>query len=1025
MANPYSVIHNYDDVPLFKRDFTLIQQALAAKEGALASARTALQNQVNELGNLDILKDVDKEYVSKRLQATVDIANQYAGMDLSDPALSGSLLSTLNQTMDKNVKNALYSTRVYRSEQAAWEKLKEEKPDKYNETNYQYSQQFAMPYLTSDKVGAVYKGGAGVREFVDVNKLLTDKLPEIAQKYKMKFVADGNGGGMFHSIDTYETIPKERVEEMINSMLGPKESEQLRINAWGVYGRLDDAQVKDMYNQFMQPKVKEEKNRIENLRAAANQEKDVIKKQQYLDEITNSESRLNDVINNSYDRLGKEGAYNAIYTSQFKSNFTNAYSYGPVLIDKKVNDIEVASFNANMKIQEFGLKQKEFEFKQIKQAQEMEYKYAALGKQKGSGSSGGQTTLADGTVITLPTTGQLTEQEYGEKLDTDNLKYILDVEERAYNGVANTLDSKGIPREAMQSKEFAWAMKNYHGQKGVSFNYNGKNYNLTLNDDQVKHFNNYNQSMVSNSPYKKQAFNQIDGVVTRTIDRLSKGADYDPTALANFKVMLDKDPNNPNKFIARQVNSEKVGHYYASLIYKKKAGKDLNNVEKANLEMYTMWMMTGDPELSKDAKRLTFNRMQSKFYPNVSNSNDLLPTNWYQAYRSVQPTYESKEDAKIVYGSDARRYLEKIGVIGGLFSTKGANVYPGVFEEDFNTMLNLANSASKGDKKAIAEIDNIKARVVKSKDIVAPSISPMKDYYLSNLGAGDIEYGGSSVGPWSNTEGIDKLLTTSFSTINNNISDIVQKYNLNPSLTTYNYTKDVNPDEYKKLVAHLGLTDAYNKGPLQLIPTTKGKGDPTLTGSFDVYAQTVSGKEDGVTTYQKVKVGTITKENAQNMFGLNVNPNVRSMYDAKFGDEAPIINLGGVSVKTRTPEELKKISVVSGGSLPLDNAQELITYGDKVGQGQIVRQLIGQAKNGNLAFSLESRNGGWFRVVRTDDGREIGAVYQPDLPQELTENQVAEIQSVSPIQNQQVLMSVISEILNNNAINVVNQARDY
>ena len=83
----------------------------------------------------------------------------------------------MSDVVDDNVKNAVISTRIYKSEQASWGKLKETSPEKYSQTNHAYAQQGADAWLSDGSTGSKYQGGGGVIEYVDVQGKLAKRNP--------------------------------------------------------------------------------------------------------------------------------------------------------------------------------------------------------------------------------------------------------------------------------------------------------------------------------------------------------------------------------------------------------------------------------------------------------------------------------------------------------------------------------------------------------------------------------------------------------------------------------------------------------------------------------------------------------------------------------------------------------------------------------------------------------------------------------------------------------------------------------
>jgi len=166
----------------------LISTVLQYKQGKLDANRQRLQALTDQLGAIDLAKDEDKDYTEGRVQAAVNIANKYAALDLSSSGLANDLIGKLTEVVDDNVKNAVLSTRKYRSEQAVWEKMKVDKPDDYSEDNYQYAMRNDNAWLNDGQVGTEYKGGGGFIKYDNYDKRLQDNIHKIADQLKATWV---------------------------------------------------------------------------------------------------------------------------------------------------------------------------------------------------------------------------------------------------------------------------------------------------------------------------------------------------------------------------------------------------------------------------------------------------------------------------------------------------------------------------------------------------------------------------------------------------------------------------------------------------------------------------------------------------------------------------------------------------------------------------------------------------------------------------------------------------------------------
>jgi hypothetical protein len=186
MSNAYTHINNYSDVLFDTPAFELIQAGMQYKQQKYDAGKAKLDTLMSKIDSIDLAKSQDKEYLQKRLQATLDIANKYASGDLSDDNLVNSLKMTVGQVADDNVMNAVASTKLMRAEQKEWEDARKKADGKYSDVNRSWASQNAQKWLSDGQVGSTYGGGGGFVEYSDYKKKLIEALPKQIELIKRK-----------------------------------------------------------------------------------------------------------------------------------------------------------------------------------------------------------------------------------------------------------------------------------------------------------------------------------------------------------------------------------------------------------------------------------------------------------------------------------------------------------------------------------------------------------------------------------------------------------------------------------------------------------------------------------------------------------------------------------------------------------------------------------------------------------------------------------------------------------------------
>ena len=335
MANPYSYLNNFNE-PLYSPDFGLISQALQFKQSNLNLNRANLQKYYDDtVQSIQVIKDVDKNYVNQRISAVTNLANQYASQDLSSPGLSTALQSDISLILDDTVKNAVTSTAVFKAEQKAWNDFKEKNPDDYSQINYEFSQRNTMDYLNDPNVGAKYNGGGGVIPYTDVDAKINKFLPGYLKDRGIEQRISSSGNPYFYDTVKRKNITKDEVLLGVNAVLSDKDRNQLSINAWGTFQTFEDSQVRDLYNNFRSDKIQEVNDSIKELQLSLKSPYFTKQQKVQIQENIGLLNQRNKELNKTtFAGVGRDSATNSIYMDGYMSKFANAYSVDNQILEQ-------------------------------------------------------------------------------------------------------------------------------------------------------------------------------------------------------------------------------------------------------------------------------------------------------------------------------------------------------------------------------------------------------------------------------------------------------------------------------------------------------------------------------------------------------------------------------------------------------------------------------------------------------------------------------------------------------------------
>lgn len=356
MASAYSILHNYDQ-PVYTPDFGLVAKSLEYKQNKLDTNRQKLQTLYDQYSMLDIYRGVDKDYADDRLTQVKNILDKHTSGDLSSDSLTRSLATNMDQFLDEKVINSVVSTKIFKSEMSEWEKMREDKPELYNEGNRQYAMQFAQPWLQGEDAGQKYNGGAGFIEFVDVDQNILKEIPKIVKELHGTELSYDTGSGMFYDIVKKEFVPRDKLGAALKLAIGQKGYKQLEINAWNEFRSMPPEAAIQQTNAYVESRVTQSTDRLKSLEQE--RAKDPKNKDLYDELISLEREEINKYKSLKTNDLGQaENLYKSIFTSRYENNVLDAYSYAPRIIERKLDQNHFQTKKMEWEMEKFSRQQK-------------------------------------------------------------------------------------------------------------------------------------------------------------------------------------------------------------------------------------------------------------------------------------------------------------------------------------------------------------------------------------------------------------------------------------------------------------------------------------------------------------------------------------------------------------------------------------------------------------------------------------------------------------------------------------------
>lgn len=857
MANAYSLLHNYQQ-DLYSPNLELINTALQFKQQSLNANREKLQTMYDQYSFLNVAKAEDQEYLEGRLQSVKTIMDQYSSLDLSSSNLTGQLVNNMSQVVDDNVKNAVISTRIYQAEQSAWQKLQEESPEKYSQINHAYASQMSDAWLGDGKTGSTYRGGGGVIEYVDVEGKLSTKIPDIAKNIKAEWVELADGGGYFRDVVTKERVSRGQLESAMDGVLNEQDRRQMQINAWGAYDGMSDQELEASYSNHFAPKIQSLNDEIKSLEGTIQSTKDPALKEQRQGLVDYYREQLSAYEANSFTNVvqnyGREAAYNSLYDNQFRGNYLDTYSYTDRVTKIATYENDVHQRNYEFKLAEFDYKVGQDAIANQQKADELALKQQELAL-KGTGT-GSSTTARPGTPgYTAPITGTPTTNFGGSDAAlpyNEKGSLITEVQQQNKQLVEQTKKVFGITSAADTRELSKIFNEGFAGKEFIEFK--GKKINVQENLPLLLEYQN---KILSTSPVEKEAVAQYNVAIDKSLNNIRAIAQGDSPdwiaekSVPNFSFYFKK--NKETGVMERKSLGNNQNNGYAYLLKKESLSED----EKYTLDVYHRMHLLMDPKLSGAQKELVLKELQTNQFSKLSNEDYTLLSHNTAYYERLANTKNINLLPKTdIFGAGEASFTD----IGGLGAATGKAV---------------ANRMSSEDK-------SVREPLIRPRDWMLSGV----DYFLSDITAYDSEYYDKN-GREISLESPAKTVAAGISQYENTLETEYKKQYLEPSLSPQIFSTSTSG--YNTLATLVGLPEG-SKMPITLLREWDAETQkPTGNVKWEYKVKGPGGEE---ATVSSESGGMLTEEQLRNNGVVNYGEAVRLEYDATWGKNSSVLDLG-------------------------------------------------------------------------------------------------------------------------------------
>ena len=253
LSQPYQANQPFKD-----ENFPLLAKVMELRQGKYDLAKSKMQQTLDAFGQIQVLRDIDNNYIGEKLNSVVSEVNDLGNLDLSRARNSDMLQHKIKSAAgDPIILNAIENTNIYRNYSSEVAKIKEKDPKLYNEANYQYGLHMGkFKEYMADTTGKANLKSLNYVPYTDVSKEELEQVKMIKDlKGKRSFEVvdrDNPNQKITKSIDGLEPY---EIKQLIQSTMSPAVRQQLEINGMARYDFKEDS-IKTDYTEFKNAQVK-------------------------------------------------------------------------------------------------------------------------------------------------------------------------------------------------------------------------------------------------------------------------------------------------------------------------------------------------------------------------------------------------------------------------------------------------------------------------------------------------------------------------------------------------------------------------------------------------------------------------------------------------------------------------------------------------------------------------------------------------------------------------------------------------
>lgn len=355
------------------------------KQQAYNEGVQKIQNSIDNIAGLDVVRPQDKEYLQSKLNALGGQLQSVAASDFSNFQLVNSVDGMTKQLVnDPTILNAVGSAAKYRKQLELQQDINSK--GKGSQSNDLFFSKQVQSWMDG---GLDASFNAAYRPYVDYNKMAQDVVKGLAADSTQNDIyatTDANGKTVYYDALTrrkIEALTPEKIQTALKAALPPDAYQQMAIDGQFKYNGIDDQffsqDVNEAYNStFMSIQEQIEDMKAMQVASKTSEEKQAIQSQ--IDAMQRQAEALKaeyNSVSSSFLDGDVETAKGQLYSTNWMKDFSNSFSYQNVSETIHTNpfrQVELKIAEMNQRAAQFNAKymQDQMQFDETMRLKKME-----------------------------------------------------------------------------------------------------------------------------------------------------------------------------------------------------------------------------------------------------------------------------------------------------------------------------------------------------------------------------------------------------------------------------------------------------------------------------------------------------------------------------------------------------------------------------------------------------------------------------------------------------------------------------